>query len=185
MNSPMENLERTWRPDGRRCTARARSTGEQCARQPIPGGAVCVMHGGSAPGAQQAAKLRLLAMVEPVLSAFEEILESWRRTKCKACGHPTGDPAPVIKVGQLVLDRSGFHPTLTVEQAAPPNPYEGLTEDQIIERLEAMLTGLRARRDERPLAAADPLLLDAYEVPEGDDVRSTPFEDAAKEDPSD
>ena len=48
-----------------------------------------------------------LAMVEPVMSAFEEILDGWRRTKCRpaATGPATrrGD-----QVGQLVRI-SGFH----------------------------------------------------------------------------
>src|SRR5437870_4242942 len=134
----MDSLEpRPWNP-ARQCTATNRE-GERCRRQPIPGGSVCVMHGGSIPAVQESAKRRLIAMVEPVLGAFEEILESWRSTRCETCGHPTGDSAPVIRIGQLVLDRSGFHPMLTVEQVAPielvtevrrilvaPKPYANL-----------------------------------------------------------
>jgi hypothetical protein len=116
-------------------------------------------------------------MVEPVMSAFEEILESWRRTKCEACGHPTGDPAPVIKVGQLVLDRSGFHPSVTVEQAPKANPYDNLTEDELIERLERTLDVAKQARDERRLHAA-PEAIEGFLVPEDDDVRPTPQVDS-------
>lgn len=42
-----------------RCTAKAKSTGEQCKRRPIPGGSVCVKHGGRAPQVQAAAHARL------------------------------------------------------------------------------------------------------------------------------
>lgn len=46
--------------EGRRCTAMAKSTGERCKRRPIPGGPVCVKHGGGAPAVQAAADRRLL-----------------------------------------------------------------------------------------------------------------------------
>jgi hypothetical protein len=114
-------------------------------------------------------------MVEPVMSAFEEILESWRRTKCEACGHPTGDPAPVIKVGQLVLDRSGFHPSVTVEQAPKANPYDGLSEDELIERLERTLDVAKQARDERRLQAAP---IEGHLIEEGEDLLSMPQVDS-------
>ena len=132
----MEGL--TWNP-ARQCTGTNRA-GERCQRQPIPGGTVCVMHGGAIPQVQAAAKARLVAMVEPVLGAFEEIVATWRGTRCDTCGRPTGDPGPVIQVGRLVLDRAGFHPTLTVEQVAPPpNPHVELTDDGLLERAIVLL----------------------------------------------
>jgi hypothetical protein len=131
------------------------------------------MHGGAIPAVQAAAKARLVAMVEPVLGAFEEILAAWRGTRCEACGRPTGDPAPVVQVGRIVLDRAGFHPTLTVEQVAPPkNEYADATEDEVIERLETLLERCRSNRDSKrqhQLAdgAVDAEVLDeGFEVPE-------------------
>jgi hypothetical protein len=57
----MEALTRpNWNP-ARRCTATARS-GEQCRRQPIPGGEVCVLHGGAAPQVQKSAKVRAVLL---------------------------------------------------------------------------------------------------------------------------
>jgi hypothetical protein len=182
----------------RQCTATSRSTGERCGRRSIPGGSVCVLHGGSIPAVQAAAKMRLLAMVEPVMAAFEEILEAWHRVTCTGCGHvdehgvkcvgcgkPTGDPAPVIRIGQLVLDRSGFHPTLAVERVAPPPepPYEDFTDDQLIEKLEAMLAEAIAERDFCTPAAP----IDAgFEVREEEGgARSIPPGDSAKEPASD
>lgn len=44
-----------------RCKAMAKSTGERCKRRPIPGGTVCVKHGGRAPQVKAAADQRLLA----------------------------------------------------------------------------------------------------------------------------
>jgi hypothetical protein len=143
----MEGLERSgWNP-ARQCTAVAKQTGERCQRQPVPGAEVCVVHGGAAPQVQAVAKRRLLALVEPVLDVFEEVVNAWRRTTCATCGFPTGDVAPVIRVGQLVLDRSGFHPTLTVEHAPPVvDKFEGLSDDELVAALDekiATLTTLR------------------------------------------
>jgi hypothetical protein len=156
----------------RRCTATNRH-GERCGRAPIAGGTVCIPHGGGAPAVQQAAKARLVAMVEPVLGAFEEILAIWRGTRCETCGNPTGDPGPVIQVGRLVLDRAGFHPTLTVEQVAAPNQYADYSEDQLIARLEAMLADAIARRDHHrahslPAGVIEAAIDEGFEVPEED-----------------
>lgn len=100
----------------RRCTATNRE-GEPCRNSPIPGGSVCVFHGGRAPQTVAAARARLVSMVEPVLSAFESILADYQAQRCPACNRPTGDPMPVLRLGQLVLDRAGFHPTISVEHA--------------------------------------------------------------------
>ncbi len=43
-----------------RCTATAKGSGERCKRRPIPGGTVCVKHGGGAPAVRAAAEQRLL-----------------------------------------------------------------------------------------------------------------------------
>jgi hypothetical protein len=43
-----------------RCTATAKGTGERCKRRPIPGGTVCVKHGGGAPAVRAAAERRQL-----------------------------------------------------------------------------------------------------------------------------
>jgi hypothetical protein len=43
-----------------RCRARSKRSGERCRRLAIPGGAVCVVHGGAAPQTARAALQRLL-----------------------------------------------------------------------------------------------------------------------------
>jgi hypothetical protein len=45
--------------DTPRCTAKARTTGLRCKRRPIPGGTVCVIHGGAAPAVRAAAQRRV------------------------------------------------------------------------------------------------------------------------------
>lgn len=42
-----------------RCTATSRQSSERCRRVPIPGGNVCVMHGGASPNVAAAARARL------------------------------------------------------------------------------------------------------------------------------
>lgn len=57
-------------PDhGRRCVAQAKSTGQQCRRRPIPGGTVCVRHGGSAPQVALAARRRVDAQAQELAAA--------------------------------------------------------------------------------------------------------------------
>lgn len=144
---PMEALgPRSWNPT-RQCTATARS-GERCQRNAHPGSAVCILHGAGSPQAQEAAKRRLIAMVEPILTTFEEIVEGWHRTRCATCGLPTGDPAPVIRVGALVLDRAGLHPTLTV-QSVPivEDRYAHLNDEQLLIKLDETIARLTAHRD--------------------------------------
>lgn len=45
--------------DPSRCQARAKQTGKQCGRSPIPGGTVCKIHGGGAPQVRAKALERL------------------------------------------------------------------------------------------------------------------------------
>jgi hypothetical protein len=46
--------------DDRRCTAKAKGSGERCKRPAIAGGTVCAMHGGSAPQVREKAQERQL-----------------------------------------------------------------------------------------------------------------------------
>jgi len=48
---------------GRRCTAKAKGSGQQCKRRPIIGGTVCRMHGGAAPQVQAKAAQRVRDML--------------------------------------------------------------------------------------------------------------------------
>ena len=174
----MEGLDRpAWNP-ARQCTATNRA-GERCQRQPIPGGEVCVMHGGRAPQVQQSAKMRLLAGADLAIDYLLNLLVP--KPPCPTCGRSDADRDPVVvRACQLVLDRSGFHPTLALEQAAPPdNPCADMTEDELIERLEKLLESAKATRDfhrEHDIArmlpvhagAIDAVVDEGFEVPEDD-----------------
>src|SRR5438105_1507399 len=86
---------------GRRCTATNRA-GERCGRAPIPGGFVCVMHGGAIPAVQKSARERLLMMVDPALDALMRFLR--QAPPCEHCGRSDADRDPVVlRAAQLVL----------------------------------------------------------------------------------
>lgn len=174
-------------PD-RRCTATSRSTGERCGRASALGQFVCDKHGAKAPLSIQAAKERMAILVEPAMEVLYRATRS--APPCEHCGRSDADRDPTaVRAAQIILDRTGHHPTLALTTAtSAQNPYEDLTDDQLIEKLEAMLAEACERRDadqQRILPQSGFLLVDAYEVlEEGDDTRSTPPEDATKE-PSD
>ena len=175
----------------RRCVGTNRA-GERCARAPIPGGSVCALHGGRAPQVQQSAKARLLAGAEYRNRLLTQPVDP--RPPCEHCGRSDADRNPVVQACRLVLDRSGFHPSVTVEHVEPRNEVEHASLDELIEHLEALLEETRAMRDAERVLPRDTLLLDAYIVPEDDDVvvpeddaepRSIPPGDPTKEPTSD
>jgi hypothetical protein len=93
--------------DKPRCTATSKQTGERCKRRPHPGSTVCVMHGAAAPQVQRTARERLNALVEPAIAALGKVIKRL-----------DGDPnaaGVVIKAAQIVLDRTGYHPTQAME----------------------------------------------------------------------
>jgi hypothetical protein len=173
----MEVLDRpAWNP-ARQCTATARG-GTRCRRQPIPGGSVCIMHGGGAEQVQKSAKARLLAGADLAIDYLLNLLTP--KPPCVACGRCDADRDPVVvRACQLVLDRSGFHPTLTIEQAPPLDVYEDLTVDEVIEKLEGMLAGAIAMRDEERAKslpeATDGVLIgdDAFILPDDDETEDS------------
>lgn len=57
-----------------RCTATAKGSGLQCKRRPIPGGTVCVKHGGGAPQVRQAAERRLADLVPKAIGYYDWLL---------------------------------------------------------------------------------------------------------------
>ena len=82
-----------------RCTARAKSTGQQCRNPPIRGGTVCRMHGGAAPQVRRSATLRLDRLVAPAVTQLARILvdddtsDAVRLRAIEAVLNRTGHPA--------------------------------------------------------------------------------------------
>jgi hypothetical protein len=60
--------------DARRCRAKSKQSQLRCGRAAIIGGFVCNFHGGKNPGVVRAAHARLLAQVDPAITALEHLI---------------------------------------------------------------------------------------------------------------
>lgn len=152
--------------------------GGPCKRAVVLGATRCSLHGGHTPAARQAASEALARAALPAAEVMFDIINDWKKTKCELCGMPSGDPGPVIRAAQIVLDRTGFAATARVELVKAENPYRDVSDDQAIEEMQTLLAEMIANRDEnRKLdAERDHLALtasaidaDVYVVPEPDD----------------
>ena len=80
----------------RQCTATSKQSKKRCLRSAIPGGTVCVMHGGAAPHVQRSAAERLRALVDPAITVIEDRpLDS-------------NEPGLQARVAADILDRTGY-----------------------------------------------------------------------------
>lgn len=103
------------------CKAHARTTGKTCTQPAIPGGAVCVYHGGKAPQVQAAANLRLLELAEPALTALLEIVNDRGATSVGAR----------LSAAKDILDRCGL---VAVQKVETTNVDDKDSAAQLIQR---------------------------------------------------
>ena len=101
------------------CGAKKRN-GQPCRLPAMKHTTRCRIHGGASPLARHKVQEILASAAMPAVTFLLRVLEDWERTTCRYCGFPRGDPGPVIKAAQVVLDRSGFHPTLTIQASRIP-----------------------------------------------------------------
>lgn len=101
-----------------------RVNGQPCKGQAIAGATVCRMHGGSAPQVREAARLRILALVDPALATLAKSLK---------LGGPSSHVA--LAAAKDVLDRAGLKPADLVELSGPGGGPIQLDESAIIARL--------------------------------------------------
>jgi len=80
------------------CTAKSKSSGNQCTKQAIPGGSVCYYHGGAAPQVKRSAALRLAALVDPAIGVLDRSMKK------------EADPRVALMAARDVLDRNGYKP---------------------------------------------------------------------------
>lgn len=107
--------------DRAQCTATSKQSKQRCKRRPIPGGTVCVMHGGKTPAVKAAAEARLVEAeavkvigrmwnpdAAPITNAVEAMQKLAGRLghACEVLGHrlESGDPCDVCGRGDLQLD---------------------------------------------------------------------------------
>jgi hypothetical protein len=119
---------------------------------------VCNIHGGKRPETIAAARRRLLAMVDPALDALLRALKMGN--PCEHCGR-SDDMGIVVRAAQIVLDRTGFHPSRTIEVAPVKAPAWSrfLTEGEL-----AQINEMTTRAKQRMLAAQNPDVVDAVLV---------------------
>lgn len=103
------------------CRATCKRSGKPCQRHAIAGATVCRVHGGAAPQVKEAARLRLLALVDPALATLSRAVRS------------RGKPGAVqIAAARDILDRAGL--------AAPTKSELALTGNER-NRLEIVFVG--------------------------------------------
>lgn len=68
----MDGLDRMDTPP---CRATAKGSRQRCKRRPIPGGTVCVKHGGGAPQVQAKALARLMALQHPAIDRMAKLID--------------------------------------------------------------------------------------------------------------
>ena len=94
-----------------KCQARISEGSRQCERWAINGGSVCATHGGRAPQVKRSAKERLEELVDPAIIGLRRAIKS-------------NDIGASVRASQIVLDRTGFHPSRSIElygkEDAPP-----------------------------------------------------------------
>jgi hypothetical protein len=79
------------------CHATSKGSGEPCKRSAIAGAAVCRVHGGAAPQVKEAARVRLLALVDPALGVLARAIKPHRKLDSLA-----------LAASKDVLDRAGI-----------------------------------------------------------------------------
>jgi hypothetical protein len=101
-------------------------SGQPCTRFAIPGGFFCIRHGGNTHEAREAAKMRLLALVEPALVALNRALAA-------------EDLSVATKAAMVILDRAGFGPKATLVNEQQAQDLSSLSKNDLMERGQAIL----------------------------------------------
>ena len=86
------------------CSAN-RTNGTPCRKAAIAGGTVCPTHGGSAPQVKEAARLRILALVDPALGVLARAVRPRKAVK----GRPWEPTSQEISAAKDILDRAGLN----------------------------------------------------------------------------
>lgn len=90
--------------DGRpRCTAMSKQNQRRCRRAATPGTNVCANHGSRAPQVKQAAKLRLLGLVDPAIATLAREMTQATKSSDKQ------------RAANSILDRAGIARTSEVQ----------------------------------------------------------------------
>lgn len=169
-----------------RCGSLQTSSGMPCRRWCKIGYTVCRKHGERAPATRAKAERALVAARMPAIAVLNDQLEQWGERPCSACGYPSHDVENrrvYNQVAKMVLDRTGFGPSATLNLTAGVNDdtdklLEAMTAAErgevamLVGRIEAIKNAVRGRAG-RPVLA--PAVIDAaYSVEEHSHVTEGP-----------
>ena len=87
------------------CTAASKQSGQRCKRRPVPGGTVCVIHGGGTPRVREMAQERLLRLQSPAIDTLAQLMDQLESS-----------PSTAYRAARDVLDRTMGKPTERVKQ---------------------------------------------------------------------
>jgi len=161
---PVTTVTETSQPY-RRCVGTNRA-GERCRRAPIPGGTVCVIHGGRAPQTIAAARQRLLEGVEPAIVRLLKFIET-PPGLCEVCGR-SDDTGAVVSAIRTLLDRAGLGPSATLKVDTPssaPQPWLRWCTNDEYETLLAVMDTVTERMASGAPAFADGGIRMYVEIP--------------------
>jgi len=102
--------------EARRCRAKAKGTGQQCKRRPIPFGTVCVKHGGGAPQVQAKAAQRVRDLLADAIDP-DRVLRETARIAYQDIGDIYDDAGNLLPIKQWPEDaRRAFASLEVVKQ---------------------------------------------------------------------
>jgi hypothetical protein len=157
------------------CGALTRS-GASCRRPAIRGGTRCTHHGGDTPHARRKANENLAVAGNIACEYLRDLIAAAQEDACEVCGRSSADPSPIIRAAQIVLDRSGFHPTMNVQVGKVPAYEEWvawMTDDEltqvqlcILNAKQRMAAG-EPRQDTLPTIEANAVLVESTDPEQG------------------
>ena len=175
------SVERTSGPArlGKRQCTHIKDDGSRCVLAPIPGGSVCMLHGGQTRHAQQAARRKLLALVEPAAETLMLAITRCQYERNEAgsvvCAVHGADGCPEwpvrVNAAKALLDRAGFGPQAKIEidDKRDHSDLKGLATDALADELEQLVSELRA--NERASVVID---VEPSRFSHPDDTRESP-----------
>lgn len=130
----------------RRCKAhRAGSPEIRCKRWAVRGSRVCAHHGGAAPQVVRAAKMRLLELVDPAITALLRTLTA--RGSCPSCGR-SEEPSAILRAAIAVLDRTDLGPrsTIALEKGDGSSTWAQYLSDEQVETVARWIEEAKQRQ---------------------------------------
>ena len=167
MNSGPHNSRNLMdRPPGVRCTARSKTTGQQCLRPAILGGNVCYHHGGNAPQTKAKAQRRLAQAADVLVQRLLSLALD-------------GDTSDNVALSAVIaaLDRAGISVKIAATVEVSVRPFEKVFETIVAGPRDPEQPALEAPNDADPEADAEAIDVEIVD-PDADPSPGLDAEDA-------